>query len=586
MACDISLGYFLTLAWLCFFKPPFHCSVMGWIMIVTSIYFIVCQVFLKRSLFQYLLQLKPAGNPWKYTGTKLLLLTIAPLMVAQCHPWLVRYVWEADLAKNGWEMMCGANDWLETNNAMLLCMSVWLIPLLLAELLTFASRKESVAEWISDTTLYHLPEKQPMPPSVLLLLLFVCLMLFKPMREQRLKRQYYPTVCHVTPKFPPAPLFEQLRLARSFNKAKQSPESIMDEMFKRYDIVVFTERYHPEYTQWEFLSRYIASEKFAREVGHLSTEYGRLDQQQELDRFLHTAYPADSLAQMAAAQITRSCISWWPIFTNRNLFDFLMLMNRYNTTHDSSLQIQWDFTHHDRILDRPARIFDTERINDSIMGTNIVQQYRRQTAKDTADNKRLVILNNYHSYKGILHQKSAIDYIMDSLPEQTGVVFLTTSSVSCYTFILPTAMGLWDEAARRCGYPFGVMVDQCVLKDERYDGWQAPDRRGKRKVSELFDAVLFLNHPTDFYWDENGFPYLFRDFEDEFVQNCKNAGMEHYLPLLENYHRQGGDILPRHHPAVMEPYNRIYDLLYYLLAAIPVICLFLQTAHSHFVRKK
>lgn len=585
-ASDLCVCILLTISWQLIWMPPFGLCTMDFILVTIGLYFPVCQLIFKRSMFQYLLGLKLSGKGWNYCLVKTTLVVLVPLLLSRFHTLLVQYLWNRDLVDSGWELFCGSKDWLQKNNAILICSLAWLIPLWLADFLTWIFKRKSIFDMTGTCVVEYNSDKTSKVIHLLLILLFFILLLYKPIQKKRLCKIHFPTAYNVTPHFPPIPLREQLKLAHSFKENAKTPEKIMDEMFQKFDIVVFVERYHPETTQWDFLSNYIASEKFAEKVGFLSTEYGRLEQQKELDCFMHTKYETDSQAQIAAAKITRSCISWWPVFPNRNLFDFLIKMNQFNSSHDSSKQIKWDFTNHNSFLEYSEDILGAQKKVDSIMGTNIVEQYRRQLAHNPDKKKRLVILNHFHGYRNIKHEKMAIDYIEEAFSGKVGVVALPSENICTFSFSLPTDMGLWDEAAKRCGYPFGVFVDESILNEMCYNGWCAPDKRGKIKINKLFDAVIFLNHPYQFCWDENGYPYIFKDYEEEFTLKCKNGHLEHFINILEEYKQNGGRINQRKNPAIVWKYNRIYDTMYYLILLIPLLSLIVWNLKMTICQKK
>ena len=577
--------YLLTMAWLCLFKPPFRLCVMEWMMVMGGICHVICFIFLRRSLFQYLMRIRIQGSTGKYCFYKTLLYSIVPFAASRCHPFLTNYVWQRDLTLYAWEYACARHEWLQANNAVLCCCLACLIPLLLAECICHITQKQNVCEKLSGSRIMLETTPKAVAPKLVLLLVLLLPAIGKPVYKWKLEKENFSDAYNSLVSFPPIPLWEQLKYARSFEANAKKPERIMDEMFEKFDIVVFSERHHPEYTQWDFLSQYILNERFAQKIGNISTEYGRLDQQQALEHFLLTDYGNDSLTEAAAADLVRTCIAWWPIFTNRNLFDFMLRFHNYNITHDSTLQIRWNFSNHDAFLEQSTDVWAAEKAADSIMGVNMVNHYRRQIAKDPSRNKLLVILNNVHGYREITSDKKAIDYLEEAFPGKVGVVYLTTDCRCTFMLSLPTAMGLWDEAAKKVGYPFGVFVKDCILKDELYDGWQAPEKRGHKKVGDLFDAVLFLNHPLQQYWRQDGFPFMFKDDEENFVRRCKQADMEKYIVMLEEYQRNGR--LPNNpHPPLLKTYNMVYDCCYYLCLLIPLICLMEGLCHSLYCQRK
>lgn len=71
------------------------------------------------------------------------------------------------------------------------------------------------------------------------------------------------------------------------NNAKQPLEYVM-ELFETYDLVILSERTHPETSQWEFIYKLTSDPKFIESVGHIFTEYGSVSQQPSLEKFMNT----------------------------------------------------------------------------------------------------------------------------------------------------------------------------------------------------------------------------------------------------------------------------------------------------------
>jgi len=75
--------------------------------------------------------------------------------------------------------------------------------------------------------------------------------------------------------------------ANQINKYKLNPYDYIMQLFDNYDIVILSERLHPEYTQWDFFSKIILNDTFATKIKNVYTEFGCINNQAMLDTFLN-----------------------------------------------------------------------------------------------------------------------------------------------------------------------------------------------------------------------------------------------------------------------------------------------------------
>ena len=68
----------------------------------------------------------------------------------------------------------------------------------------------------------------------------------------------------------------------------EPPLEYVFRLFERYDLVILTERMHPETTQWDFIYELTGDPRFIERVGHVFTEYGSVSQQQSLEQLMAT----------------------------------------------------------------------------------------------------------------------------------------------------------------------------------------------------------------------------------------------------------------------------------------------------------
>jgi hypothetical protein len=77
-------------------------------------------------------------------------------------------------------------------------------------------------------------------------------------------------------------------------------------LFRSHDVVILGERLHPEVTQWELIYELVTDPRFVEQVGTIYTEYGAVNLQPRLDRYL--ADPSADREQLHA--IMRDFGNW------------------------------------------------------------------------------------------------------------------------------------------------------------------------------------------------------------------------------------------------------------------------------------
>ena len=103
----------------------------------------------------------------------------------------------------------------------------------------------------------------------------------------------------------PVSLPQTYYFANQIKKHKQNPYDYIMQLFDNHDIVILSERLHPEYTQWELFSKIILNDVFATKVKNVYTEFGLINNQAILDTFLNTKFATLEDLQKATASIVR-----------------------------------------------------------------------------------------------------------------------------------------------------------------------------------------------------------------------------------------------------------------------------------------
>lgn len=567
---DMAFSFFTTWGILHLFKPPFHISYMESFLWGMALYFLLCQILLHRSIFQYLLQIQ--GNDrkaaWKHLVWKLLLIVFIPLVISQWYIVPIELLWEKFRSHFDCEIYCFECVYFGENNArMFLCLCCYAL-LFVCEILCFCICKKSLAEKLSGC-LFIKTERPHAMAIVGTWTLALLLLAYPPLWKHMQDKGYDYAAHNLVQEFPPVPFFAKQHLSHTFRNVAMDPKTYLDGLFEKYDIVFIIERSHPDMVQWDFFSDYILNEDFARKVGYFCTEYGTAAQQAELDSLLNCPYADDTSALIAAASLIRASSTSWPIYTNRNIYDFSLKCREYNLAHDSSLQIRWFFNNMKDLGEQVHSYVEMLKEQckiDSILGCGIARCHQWQLQHDSMRKKMLVIVNNLHGFSHIFeHYSTTIDYVKKAFPGKVGAAYLPSLNAdNTFSTFQIAGDGLWDAAAKGIKTPFAMPLEGSGVENDFFTWTQSPSYREKIRWKDLFDGIIYLGPLKEEYWDENGFPYLFKDYAETFHKRCKNLQMEEFLEI-EEYFMEHGDLGMPAHKFLLKSYNLMYERFYYLL---------------------
>ncbi|MCE1199020.1 MAG: hypothetical protein LWW85_08645, partial [Marinilabiliales bacterium] len=347
---------------------------------------------------------------------------------------------------------------------------------------------------------------------------------------------------------------ETKRFADFIDTHAQDPVDYIFNLFEKYDLVVLSERLHPEYTQYEFISSIIRDKRFVDKIGNVYTECGSISSQGTLDTYLKTVFLNEDSLNKATAFLQRNSNSIWPLWINKNLFDLLKLANQLNINLVDSLKINWYFT------DIPVKweIMTSTSYNrqeqgslrDKVMATHVIDTYRSKILRNERRTKGLVIMNFRHGYGLIkdrngkkanhfFNQSNTTAFLMDSLPDKVCNVMLNTVSLR-YGFILtPIQSGKWDMAFSLCGNPnVGFNFANSPFGADQFDGFVG-NSSDKLRYEDVFTGFVFYK-PLEQHLKKEGFPYMLYNFEDSLMRraNCVSPSYAASWKNMIAYYKQ------------------------------------------------
>jgi hypothetical protein len=336
--------------------------------------------------------------------------------------------------------------------------------------------------------------------------------------------------------YPKYPVNSETRKYASFIKThSQDPVDYIFGLFEKYDLVVLSERMHPEYTQYELISKIISDKRFADKIGNIYTECGSISFQDTLNNYLNTVFTNEDSLNKATALLQRNSNSIWPLWGITNLFDLLKLVNKLNSNSVDSLKINWYFT------DIPVNWETMTPTNylkqvqnenrDKIMADHIIHVYENKVLKNERRKKGLVIMNFRHGYGLIRDDKgkktnhpfntfNTTAFLMDSLQNIICNIMINTVSMKYGIIFTPIQNGKWDRAFSIIGNPdFGLDFVNSPFGQDKFDGFIG-NPSNELKYKDVFTGFIFYK-PLEQHVKKEGFPYMLYNFEDSLLRRAK-----------------------------------------------------------------
>lgn len=312
---------------------------------------------------------------------------------------------------------------------------------------------------------------------------------------------------------------------------KQNPRNPVDyvfDLFRKYDIVVISERLHPEFTQYELFFKIINDKRFINDVGNIFTECGSISYQDTLTSYLNTTFESEDALNKRTANLQINSV--WPLWENTNFFELLKTVNKLNSTLLDTTKINWYFTdlavnlkneNHKKILGYYA---NPKR--DSIIAAHIIEKYSNVITKQNRQ-KALVIMNTRHGY-GLIDKrfgaaiKNEYDgttaFLMKNFPGKVANVMMNTISLKYAHLYTPIQNGKWETAFASMNNPgIGFDFAGTPFGNDKFDlGFKnAPALTYK----DVFTGFIFYKSLNE-HITKMGFPYEFDSLEDTLLKRA------------------------------------------------------------------
>ncbi|MFC1542212.1 RDD family protein, partial [Candidatus Latescibacterota bacterium] len=312
-------------------------------------------------------------------------------------------------------------------------------------------------------------------------------------------------------------------------------------LFDKYDVVVLSERLHPEGSQWEFIYEVVKDPEFVEKVGNVFTEYGQVEMQAYLDDFMATDDLDAREIQERVIHIMRD-FPVWPAWINTNFFTYLMRLYELN----QSLPVDKRIRHH--FTDRSANWSDMSKPEDYMEYRRSLQNRDEQMAQSVIDKmsllsesgstppKCLVVMNYRHGFdltgrSPEVKRINTYEFLKDSFGNRAANVLLNSRIL----ISVPVAGGLWDAAFEETGNrPAGFDFEGSPFGKDAFDLFPFnPAIRGKLTYRDVFTGLVY-DHPLDDQYLQDGIPGYFEGFEEEALRRARLIS-ENYARKIEYF---------------------------------------------------
>ncbi len=307
------------------------------------------------------------------------------------------------------------------------------------------------------------------------------------------------------------------------NNARSPVEYIM-ELFGSYDLVILSERTHPETTQWELIYELTCDSRFVENVGHIFTEYGSVVQQPALEQFMSTSELEEKQIKRKSIELLRNFPIWPTGWTNNNFYDYLKKLYKLNQSLSADKKIKLYFSDIPWTWEGKTKTdYDLHwetivKNRDKIMADRVEAKFREISKSRLKRKKALVIMNTRHAYK-IGENTGA--FLFEKLPGKVANVMLNKIAVD-FTgtkrdydrrprrFLVQD--GKWDTAFWILGNsPLGFNFKGSPFGKDKFD---LHSYYTQYKYEDVFTGIIFYQ-PLDKHMIENNIPGY---FDDEFKQ--------------------------------------------------------------------
>jgi hypothetical protein len=292
---------------------------------------------------------------------------------------------------------------------------------------------------------------------------------------------------------------------------KVSAKDYVLSLFKNHDIVIFCERDHRDITQYKLIMDIIQDPRFVKTVGNVFIEVGVSTLGPKIREFLHTnSLPDDSVLQKVLEFHRNS--SFYPLWEKqsfsyllRNLYETNQRLSQENKVELYPSDMPFDWSEMDEA--KLKEFWNILSSRDSIMASQIIDNFDRIRSSDAKRKKALVIMNYRHAFGRRFEHPVGTKpnnvgrFLFDQYGDKVANVyinFVAFASVRSDNDITLTAIqdGKWDAVFKVTGIEdVGFDFEGSPFGKDSFDIWPF---KSPFKYQDVFTGFVFYLPITKF----------------------------------------------------------------------------------------
>jgi len=292
---------------------------------------------------------------------------------------------------------------------------------------------------------------------------------------------------------------------------KVSAKDYVLSLFKNHDIVILCERDHRDITQYKLILDIIQDPRFVKTVGNVFTEIGVSTLQPKIREFLHTnGLPDDSVLQKVL-EFHRNA-SFYPLWEKqsfsyllRSLYEFNQRLSQENKVDLYPSDMPFDWSKMDEA--KLKEFWNNLPLRDSIITSQIIDNFDRIRDSDVKRKKALVIMNYRHAFGHRFEHPVGIKpnnvgrFLFDKYGDQAANVyinFVAFASVRSDNDLTLSAIqdGKWDAVFKVTGMEdVGFDFEGSPFGKDSFDIWPF---KSPFKYQDVFTGFVFYLPITKF----------------------------------------------------------------------------------------
>lgn len=297
-------------------------------------------------------------------------------------------------------------------------------------------------------------------------------------------------------------------------------------LFKKYDIVIISERSHNEATQYNLITEISNDKYFKRKVGNIMMEIGVSNLEPKMNKFLHTDNLSEKEIENNALYFQRNA-PFYAVWEANSYQKFIKDIYRINNNSERKISIypsdfdfKWENIKNAEDYKKYMITDGNIKKRDSILAFHMMNYFERLPK----NKKALFIINYRHAFKENMPYEKGIqdncaNYIFKKYENRVANVMLNTYKTGTNDLIQD---GKWDASFKEAGIEnLGFNFAGSPFGDDNFDNWFF---KNNYKYKDIFTGYVFykpIEEHKNISFVQN---FITPDFQNEFIRRWEITG--------------------------------------------------------------